>query len=141
MGPRAEVPARVALFHGWTESPVWYRTPGDSGWVDLASLPISSHLRERLVAWNEFADVTLSANSYEWPNRTAESAFIATGSELAEELRRELGIDVVYPPGGDGDAPTAPDRPLPGAQEWTAYAPLSGETFGGPQPGRLRPGR
>lgn len=128
MGPQAGAPARVALFHGWAGSPVWYRTPGDFGPVDLATLPISRAVRERLVAWNEFADVTLSANNYAWPNSSVESEFTAAGSELAEELRRELGIDVIYTPDGDDDAPIARPEPLVN-HVWTAYAPWSDETF------------
>ncbi|WP_250444455.1 hypothetical protein [Actinotalea sp. C106] len=96
MDQKASVPGRVALFHGWAESPLWYRTPGDLGPVDLTGLPISPELRERLLAWNEFADVTMSANGYEWPSTSVEAEFLAQGSILAEALREELGIEVEY---------------------------------------------
>src|SRR4051812_22920054 len=98
------VPARVALFHGWAESPVWYRTLDDAGPVDLETLPISDRLRERLLEWNSYADHTLERHGYEWPNTETRAAFIATGSRLAEDLRAELRIEVIYqeslnPPG------------------------------------------
>ena len=95
------MPGRVALFHGWAESPLWYRTPGELGPVDLTGLPISPGLRERLLAWNDFADVTMSANGYEWPSPGIEAGFLAQGSILAEALREELGIEVEY--GWDAD--------------------------------------
>lgn len=138
MGPEQGAPARVALFHGWAGSPVWYRTPGDFGPVDLATLNISQELHERLLAWNEFADGTLSANDYQWPNMDIESDFTAAGSELAEELRRELNIEVIYTPDGDVDAPSPPREPL-ADHFWSAHAPLSGETFRSEQSPTSRP--
>lgn len=91
------LPARVALFHGWADSPVWYRVPDHVGDVDLATLPISDELRRRLLAWNAFADRVLSAHDYEWPDARTEAEFRAAGSALARELRDELGIEVIYP--------------------------------------------
>lgn len=122
------VPARVALFHGWAGSPVWYRTPDKMGPVDLAELPISDGLRQRLLAWDLHADTTLSAHDLEWPDTDTEARFTAAGSVLAQELRDELGIEVVYTPDGDEDTPPPRPDPLPG-HFWTAFAPLSGETY------------
>lgn len=134
MGSREGAPARVALFHGWAQSPVWYRTPHDFGPVDLARLPISNDLREQLVAWNEFADVTLTANDYEWPEPRVGADFTAIGSVLAQELRRELGIEVIYEPDGDVEAPAVTGESQ-ADHVWTAFAPMSGEEF---RPGRQR---
>jgi hypothetical protein len=127
-----DVPARVALFFGWTRSPVWYRTPGDVGDVDLTSLPLSDGLRQRLQVWNAFADRTLSSHGFEWPDAQTEADFAAAGSALAQELRDELGIEVIYTPDGDVDTPV----PQPPQQMndrdhygWQAFTPLSGETF------------
>ena len=120
---REQAPVRVALFHGWAGSPVWYRTPGGFGPVDLATLPISRALHERLVAWNEFADVTLSANDDEWPSSSVESECTAAGSELADELHRELGIDVIDTPDGDDDVPTCQRCTLmPLTARWDAWS-------------------
>lgn len=98
--PGTEVPARVALFHGWAESPVWDRTPGGVGPVVLNDLPITEALRARLAAWNDDADRIKSAHGYEWPDAATEAASTAAGSRLAQDLRDQLGIEVVYAPDG-----------------------------------------
>lgn len=132
MGDEREGPARVALFFGWAESPVWYRTAGDVGDVDLNTLPLSVGLRQRLDAWNDFAGRVLSAHDFDWPDARTEAEFTAAGSALARELRDELGIEVIYTPDGDVDTPTPAPSQQPGKRNsygWYASAPLSGETF------------
>ncbi len=99
--------------------------------MDLAGLPITAGLRDRLEAWNALADRVLSANDYQWPDASTESEFIATGSALARELRDELGIEVIYTPDGDIDEALPLERKLEtgGNYGWYAHTPLSGEIF------------
>lgn len=129
MAESSGVPARVALFHGWAESPLWDRTPESAGPVALAALPISSELRERLVAWNRFAGDTLAAHDFDWPDPSTEKRFTAAGSVLAQKLRDELGIEVIYTPDGDVDTSPPPSEPRPDTAGWYAYAPLSGHSY------------
>lgn len=131
VGSERDVPARVALFFGWAESPIWYRTSVDVGPVNLSTLPLSAGLRQCLDAWNDFAGRVFSAHDLEWPDARTEAEFTATGSALAREVREELRIEVIYTPDGDVDMPMPP-RQRPGSQDtagWYASAPLSGETF------------
>jgi hypothetical protein len=132
MGNERDVPARVALFFGWADSPIWYRTTVDVGPVKLSTLPLSAGLRQRLDAWNTFADRVLSAHDFEWPDARTEEEFTAAGSALARDLREALGIEVIYTPDGDVDMPMPPPSQLPGSRDtdgWYAVAPLSGKTF------------
>jgi|SRR5699024_1869007 len=130
MSHEPQVPGKVALFFGWADSPVWYRTPDEFGPVDLETLPLSPGLRERLYSWNEHADSVLSEHEFQWPDRATEEHFRTAGSRLAHELRSELGIEVIYNPDGDRDVrsqPTSTQQRMTGS--WTAYAPLSGSTY------------
>jgi hypothetical protein len=133
MNDERSLPARVALFFGWARSPVWYRTPGDVGEVDLETLPITSDLRRRLEAWNAFADKILSDNDFEWPDAQTHAEFTAAGSVLAQELRDQLSIEVIYTPDGDLDTPlplSAQRREHSDHYGWHAVTPgESGETF------------
>ncbi|PFG38044.1 hypothetical protein ATJ97_0513 [Georgenia soli] len=132
MGNERDVPARVALFFGWAESPIWYRTAVDAGPVDLSTLSLSTGLRQRLNAWNTFAGRVLSAHNFEWPDARTAEKFTAVGSALARDLREELGIEVIYTPDGDVDMPMPSPSQLPDSRDtdgWYASAPLSGETF------------
>lgn len=128
------VPHRVALFFGWTDSPVWYRTSEQFGWVDLDTLPITAGLRQRLKQWNAHADRVLSAHNFHWPAAEDQAAHEAAGATLAHELRDELSIEVIYAPDGDVAAPIAPSEPSESTAEgaatgWRAYAPLSDRSY------------
>src|SRR3954452_20890582 len=87
VGSERDVPARVALFFGWAESPIWYRTAVGVGPMDLSTLPLSAGLRQRLDAWNAFAGRVLSAHDFEWPDARTEEQFTAAGSALARNVR------------------------------------------------------
>ena len=129
MAEKWGVPARVELFHGWAESPLWDRTPESVGPVALATLPISSGLRERLARWNRLFGQTLAAHDFDWPDARTEQRFMAAGSVLAQDLRDELGIEVIYTPDGDVDTSVPPSEPLPDTGGWYAFAPLSGHSY------------
>lgn len=131
MASQQSVPARVRHFHGWTDSPVWYRSPDKFDDVDLSTLPITAGLRDRLQAWNDYAGTVLSQNHLSWPDSATEAAFVAAGAVLAQELREELAIEVIYTPEGNIDTQNRPvrQREVPPKASWTAYAALSGRTY------------
>lgn len=138
MQPRRGLPARVALFFGWDRSPVWYRTGEDVGPVPLDSLPISTELRDRLEAWSAFADRTLSVHDFEWPDPDVEAEHVTAGSVLAQDVRDELGIEVIYGPDGDADEPLPVRTPRAdhAGTGWSAHAPLADSMY---RPGSDQP--
>ena len=94
---------RLALFHGWTASPLWERTGSEISNLDLTELPVSDGLRQRLRDWNARCDEILSAHAYHWPDEQTHKEIVAQGSALAAELRADLGIEIVYQLDGDAD--------------------------------------
>lgn len=122
---------RLALFHGWTASPLWERTGSEIGNLDLTELPVSDGLRQRLRDWNARCDEILSAHAYHWPDEQTHKEIVGQGSALATELRAELGIEIVYRPDGEADdrERVAPSQESSGDATWAACSPLSGETY------------
>jgi hypothetical protein len=74
--------------------PLWEASPGVVGNVDPGELPISSLLKERLMAWAATFDATLDmddpANSG-FESEKAADEFRDEGMVLAQQLQDELG--------------------------------------------------
>jgi hypothetical protein len=100
---KRDPPRRIELFCDYGADPLWARdSRGESGMVEIDSLPLSEALSRDLRAWaKSFMDIT-------WPpdTRVADQAMFRLhsqeGAELAARLRRELGdgVEVVYDGGG-----------------------------------------
>jgi hypothetical protein len=74
--------------------PVWNRSPGHGGPVDLADLSITEKLQRSLRLWNEtYERVPLTG----WGSEQAQAAWVQEGLELAHRLQTELpDIDILY---------------------------------------------
>jgi hypothetical protein len=74
--------------------PLWEASPGEVGNIDPNSLPLSTSLREQLMAWADVYDSTLN---WEDPalsgfaSGDAVDEFKTQGMRLADQLREELG--------------------------------------------------
>ena len=73
--------------------PLWHHGGEQVGNIDPNTLRLSSSLVQKLAVWKEEYDQTLnSINPAEsgFPGKEAEVKFVATGYELALELKTEL---------------------------------------------------
>jgi hypothetical protein len=81
--------------------PLWDMTPGSHGNIAPETLAISAELRQQLNRWarsfNETLDTKYPPNSG-FLTTVAASKFMNEGSELAQQLRTELGdgYEIVY---------------------------------------------
>ncbi|WP_343547503.1 hypothetical protein [Ralstonia sp.] len=74
--------------------PLWEASPGVVGNIDPESLPISSQLQQRLMAWAAKFDATLDAGdpaSSGFDSEQAANEFQREGEALARQLQHELG--------------------------------------------------
>jgi hypothetical protein len=74
--------------------PLWEASPGVVGNIDPGELPISSALRERLMAWASTFDATLNMDdpvTSGFPTDQAAEEFRKEGLELAQQLQDGLG--------------------------------------------------
>ena len=78
--------------------PVWETAPDLFGNIDPSTLPISSSLCTRLLAWAAVYDASLVRDD---PARSgfsspaAEQAWLSEGAQLTEALRQELGPMII----------------------------------------------
>jgi len=74
--------------------PLWEASPGVVGNINPQDLPISTSLREALLAWAAKYDATLNMAdplSSGFDSRQAASEFREEGDALAQRLQKELG--------------------------------------------------
>jgi hypothetical protein len=78
--------------------PLWEASPGVVGNIDPQDLPISSSLKQRLMAWAAKFDVTLNMNdpaSSGFESEQAANEFRQEGDALAQSLQEALGAAYV----------------------------------------------
>jgi hypothetical protein len=116
--------ARIELMAEYSAPPLWDRSPGGFGPIELADLPLSEELRGRLQDWADRYDA-LPTQNFEWLSPSHEEDFIATGIALATELRRQLGdeVEVIYRHDGPNRHRTQFDNSLPQDGNWQAEPP------------------
>lgn len=76
--------------------PLWDMSPGMYGDVDPNTLPISMELKRQFADWAQMFDETLDMSdpaSSGFKSAESKTDFKAKGSELAEQLQKELGVD------------------------------------------------
>jgi hypothetical protein len=77
--------------------PLWGTTAEDVGNINPDDLPISQHLREKIMEWAARFDAIINmddpANSVFFKTKEEEFNFYKDGLELAHQLQSELGTE------------------------------------------------
>ena len=84
----------IKLMADYHCNPLWDATAGAIGNIDPDQLPLSKSLRQALRQWAEEYDETLNISdpaSSGFSSIDAEIQFKKKGSELGEQLKKELG--------------------------------------------------
>ena len=100
--------AVVVMAEYGLRDPVWDRSPGGAGVVDLTALGVTAALVAALRRWNGRYDA-LPTTDFRWASAETEAAWVREGLGLARWLQVELpDVEVRYHSGDRGDRPVRP---------------------------------
>ncbi len=98
----------VVMAEYGVRDPVWDRSPGGGGDVDLGALGVDPALVEALRAWNARCEDLLTTD-FQWESPEVEAAWVREGLGLARWLQAQLpGVEVRYHRNGGGDRTVRP---------------------------------